>query len=152
VKYVEELKLYESGLTETQIGEKFGVKRSTVQFRLKTFRDKGILKGSHKDKSVQVDWSAVEKPPEEVQDTAPVGQQGSTPAISCTPFTEEEIEILKALAERERSRTQGKRTGETVKTSLRLDRGLLITLKQYAHDREITITEALSEAIEYFLS
>ena len=156
MKYLEELKMYESGQTEAQIAEKFGVKRGTIQFRLKAWRDRDILVGNHKYQNIRVHWEKVdianlpqselsdttdaphsevsgsaEIPQSEVRGTARIPQEAvdNTTNVLQNAFTAEEVRVLKEMVQRELHPPQ-KRSGEMVQTSVRLDSALWGALKE----------------------
>lgn len=170
MKYLEELRLYESGLTENQIAEQLDSQRSTIQSRLNTFRKAGVLTGSHKSKDVAVNWQAVQHTADVLPDTAPIPQKaaqntadappGAVPdtapapqkAVQRTalPFTAAEIDALKRVAQRELP-GETKRSGQISKTSLRLDTGLVQALREQAKMQRLSVTELVHRAIETYL-
>lgn len=158
-----ELALYEQGLTETQIAEKVGTVRSTVQSRLKKYRAAKVLTGSHgRGEPVQVDWLRAEQvqflkssqrkvPALRTQKASqePPGRANPAPRDS---LTVEEIEKLRAfLANLERRTTQSQRSHESGVSSVRVDTGLWDALKAWADKTHVTVSEALNQAIEALL-
>ena len=141
MKYLEELKLYEQGMTEGEIAEKVGVSRSTVQFRLKGFREAGILEGSHKNKPVIVHWDLIEGNTEEIPEVT----QGNTEVIS--GITPERIEALNRLIDREIARDRIQAVGERKAQTFKVDIKILAALKDYAEKHGISQSQLIEEAI-----
>jgi DNA-binding Lrp family transcriptional regulator len=176
-----ELAMYESGLSETEIGRQLRRSRSTVQARLERYRAAGVLVGNRKandpDAVVRVDWKALAdvgiKPPKRYQEKGSGGQPAARPAPAYAPTSKEltagELRLLKGLAaeltvqelrvlkEITQERLQAKEKGPLRSgqrrgpTSFTPDTGLWQALIEWADEKKITKTEALNQAIEVLI-
>ena len=153
MKYTDELRDYEGGMTEAQIAAKYGVKRGTIQFRLKAFRKQGILEGNHKANNVIVHWDQINSNTESNTPVIQKEEKRNTSAIQRISLSEEDAEILRQLIEREKAAQAGgvQSSGTKKAVTFRLDTALLDALKRRADAEGQTTTELLTRAIEGYL-
>ena len=67
-------------------------------------------------------------------------------------FTLDELASLKLIVQREIARGQTNRSGETAHVGVRLDTGLRDALQKYADGKGIKLSQAIHQAIEFFLT
>jgi len=168
-KYFQELKLYAEGKTEGEIAQQMGVSRGTIQFRLKGWRDAGILSGSYKYRDVTVDWDKASAGADDTaegkaldnaidnadikEDKADVRQKASGQKGIRIAMSHADEQILQRLIDREKARERAEAvySGERQNVTFRLDTGLYQALRDQADRDGVTVIEALKTAIEGYL-
>ena len=145
MKYIEELRLYEQGKSEREIGEMQGVARSAIQSRLKGFRAAGILEGNHKYHNVTVHWDKVDdnsaglnlETPSAIPHKAATNTRAIQKSIQGLSLNDLQI-ILGGVIAREQSRRLVEKRGEKKAATFKINEGVLAAMKAFCEAEGIS--------------